>query len=71
MAKTMSEAQKAYETKRAKKAGMTLDKWLAAKDRDAAEEARARARAAEPPPAERKKGLLTRLIDRAHKPLKS
>ena len=71
MAKTMTEAQKAYETKRAAKAGMSLDKWLAAKERDAAEEARAKEKAAKAATPERKKGLLGRLLDRAHQPLKS
>ena len=30
----MSSGQRAYETKRAAKAGMNLEKWLAAKERD-------------------------------------
>jgi len=70
MPKTMTSAQKAYETKRAAKAGMSLDKWLAAKERDAAEEVRAREKAARVAEPERRKGLLARLLDRAHKPLK-
>ncbi len=69
-AKTMTEAQRAYEAKRAAKAGMSLDKWLAAKERDAAEEARAREKAAKAADPDRPKGLLRRLLDRAHKPLK-
>eukprot|EP01037_Dinobryon_pediforme_P018240 gene18240-18497_t len=49
----MTEGQRAYEAKRAAKAGMSLDKWLAAKDREREAEERARAKeaakAAEPP----------------------
>ncbi len=65
--KEMTPAQRAYEERRAAKAGMTLDRWLADKERERA----AAARAAMPPkPAkERKPGFLSRLIDRAHKPL--
>ncbi len=66
---TMTEAQRAYEAKRAAKAGMSLDKWLAAKRRDqeavAAEAARAAAKAKEA----KKPSLVSRLLDRAHKPL--
>ncbi len=70
----LTDGQRAYEAKRAAKAGMSLDKWLALKDRDAAEAARAEAaraeerarRTAEPakPP-----GFIRRLLERAHKPL--
>ena len=42
-AKKMSEGQKAYEARRAAKAGMSLDRWLAAKERDRAQEEKARA----------------------------
>lgn len=63
--KTMSAAQRAYEEKRARKAGMTLEKWLADKSRARAETLRA----AEPPPPPRKPGLISRLLDRAHKPI--
>jgi capsid protein len=67
MPKEMTPAQRAYEERRAAKAGLSLDRWLADKEREKAEAARA----AEPPkPAKaRKPGLLSRLIDRAHKPL--
>ncbi len=65
--KEMTPAQRAYEERRAAKAGMTLDRWLADKEREKAAAARA---AAPPKPAkERKPGFLSRLIDRAHKPL--
>ncbi len=70
-ARTLTDGQRAYEAKRAAKAGMSLDKWLAIKDREATEAARAedkarKAAAAKPakPP-----GLIKRLLDRAHKPL--
>ncbi len=69
--RTLTDGQREYEAKRAAKAGMSLDKWLAAKDRDAAETARAEEKArktAEAKPA-KPPGLLKRLLDRAHKPL--
>jgi hypothetical protein len=68
----LTEGQRAYEARRAAKAGMTLEKWLAEKDRrarlDAAEAAReaAVAKPAEP----EKKGWFGRLLDKAHQPLK-
>jgi hypothetical protein len=69
--RTLTEGQRAYEAKRAEKAGMTLDRWLAEKDRRQQEEEKARAKAAEAakPKVEKKKGFFSRLIDRAHKPL--
>jgi hypothetical protein len=69
MSREMSEGQRAYEAKRAAKAGMSLDKWLARKDRERAAEARAQTESARPAPPPRKPGLLSRLLDRAHKPL--
>ncbi len=67
---SMTEGQRAYEARRAAKAGMPLEKWLALKDREAAEAARAQARAAEQArKAAKKPGILSRLIERAHKPL--
>ena len=47
--KDMSEGQRAYEAKRAAKAGMSLDKWLTLKEREKQEEQKAREKAAEPP----------------------
>jgi len=68
MPNDMTEGQRAYETKRAAKAGMSLEKWLDAKDREKRDEDRAREKAAKQ--AEPKKpGFLTRLLDKAHKPL--
>lgn len=63
--KQMSEAQRAYEAKRAAKAGVSLEKWLASKEKDAAR------KTAAPEKAEKAKkpGLFSRLLDRAHKPL--
>jgi hypothetical protein len=65
----MTEGQRAYEAKRAAKAGMSLEKWLANKERDrlAEEKARARTLQARKPP--KPPGLFRRLIDRLHKPL--
>jgi hypothetical protein len=67
--KTLSEGQRAYEAKRAAKAGMSLDKWLASKQRAAQEEEKARKKAAEPPKPAKKPGLFSRLMERAQKPL--
>jgi len=69
MTKQMSEGQRAYEAKRAAKAGMSLEKWLTQKERERAEAERAREKAAQPPPEEKKPGFFGRLIERAHKPL--
>jgi hypothetical protein len=69
MPRDMTEGQRAYETKRAARAGLSLDKWLAQKDRDRQQEARAQERATKPPERPKKRGLISRLLDRAHKPL--
>jgi len=65
----LSKGQRDYEAKRAAKAGMSLDKWLAAKQRAQQEEARAREKAAEPARPV-KPGFFSRLLERAHQPLK-
>jgi hypothetical protein len=66
----MTDAQRAYEAKRAAKAGMSLDKWLTSKERRAAEQAKEAAaaapKAAEPP---KKPGFFGRLLEKAQKPL--
>ena len=67
--KTLSEGQRAYEAKRAAKAGMSLEKWLASKQRQQEAEARAREKAAEAAKPAKKPGLFARLLERAHKPL--
>jgi hypothetical protein len=61
--KIMTDAQRDYERKRAVKAGMTLDKWLDQKAKLTV------AAAKEAKPA-RKPGLFSRLMERAHQPLK-
>ena len=66
--KNLSEGQRAYEAKRAAKAGMSLEKWLSSKQRQQEAEARAKEKAATPKPA-KKPGLFARLLERAQKPL--
>ena len=61
----MTDAKRAYEAKRAAKAGKSLDAWLADKQKKQAEATKAAA----PPPPPKKPGLISRLLDRAHKPL--
>lgn len=69
----LTEGQRAYEARRAAKAGMSLEKWLAEKDRraklDAADLAREEAAEKTKGP-EKPKGWFGRLLDRAHQPLK-
>ena len=65
--KTMTDGQRAYEQRRAAKAGKSLDSWLEQKRKRQEAEAKAAASAAPPPP--KKSGLFRRLLDRAHKPL--
>ncbi len=72
MAKTerkLTEGQRAYEERRAAKAGMGLDRWLAEKERREAEEERARRKAAEVAKPPKPPGFFGRLIERARKPL--
>jgi len=69
VSKQLSEGQRAYEARRAAKAGMSLEKWLAAKEKDAQAEAAARKKAATPPPPAKKPGFVARLLERAQKPL--
>lgn len=70
-AKQMTEGQRAYEARRAAKAGLSLDKWLAAKERDRQAEEKAKARAVEAAKPPKPPGFFRRLLDRAHKPLGS
>ena len=65
--KTLSEGQRAYEAKRAAKAGMSLEKWLASKQREQEAEVRAKEKSA--PKVAKKPGLFSRLLERAQKPL--
>jgi hypothetical protein len=67
MDRKMTESQRAYERKRAAKAGMSLEKWLASKEREK-QQATVAKKPAEPP---KPPGLFSRLLDKAHKPLKS
>jgi len=67
--KTLSEGQRAYEAKRAAKAGMSLEKWLTSKQRQQEAEARAREKASEAAKPAKKPGFFSRLLERAHKPL--
>jgi hypothetical protein len=62
--KQLTKGQLAYETERAKKAGKSLDEWLKAKAKAEAEEAKKAA-----PKPTKKPGLISRLIDKAHKPI--
>jgi hypothetical protein len=62
--KKLSKGQLAYEQERAKKAGKSLEDWLNTKAKVAAEEAKKAA-----PKAPKKPGLLSRLIEKAHKPI--
>ncbi len=63
--KPMTDGQREYERKRAEKAGKSLDGWLDEKRKRQEAE---KVVVAPPPP--KKPGLLSRWIDRAHKPLK-
>ncbi len=69
--RNLTAGQRAYEAKRAAKAGMSLDKWLADKDKQAAEAARAAAKAAKAAQKQPVKppGFFKRFLERAHKPL--
>ncbi|EHM02064.1 hypothetical protein HMPREF9946_01520 [Acetobacteraceae bacterium AT-5844] len=62
----MSEGQRAYEAKRAAKAGKTLDQWLKMKAQER-EAALAAAQASAEPA--KKPGFFARLMERATKPL--
>lgn len=67
-AKKLTEGQRAYEAKRAAKAGMSLDAWLRDKEKRAKAEAAEAAKVtlAEAP---KKPGFFSRLLERAQKPL--
>jgi hypothetical protein len=62
--KKLTKGQLAYEQERAKQAGKSLDDWMKAKVKAEAAEAKK----ATPKPA-KKPGLISRLLDKAHKPL--
>ncbi len=67
----MSPGQRAYEAKRAAKAGLSLEKWLAAKERDRLAEEKAKAKALEAAQPPKPPGFFRRLLERAQKPLGS
>ena len=69
MSKQLSEGQRAYEARRAAKAGMSLDKWLAQKEKQALADAAAARKAAQPPTPPKKPGFFARLLEKAQKPL--
>jgi hypothetical protein len=62
--KKLSKGQLAYEQERAKQAGKSIEDWMKAKVKAEAAEAKKAA-----PKPVKKPGLLSRLIDKAHKPL--
>lgn len=70
-ARTLTEGQRAYEAKRAAKAGMSLDKWLSSKQRQQEAEAKAKLKAAEAAKPPKPPGLFGRLLERAQRPLRS
>jgi hypothetical protein len=70
-AKALTEGQRAYEAKRAAKAGMSLDKWLNSKQRQQEAEAKAKLKAAEATKPPKPPGFFGRLLERAQRPLGS
>jgi hypothetical protein len=71
LSKTLTEGQRAYEERRAAKAGMSLDKWLASKQRQQEAEAKAKRKATEAAKPPKPPGFFARLLERAQKPLGS
>ncbi len=69
--KPLTDGQRAYEAKRAAKAGMTLDKWLASKQRQQEADARLKLKALEAAKPVKPPGFFSRLLDRAQRPLGS
>lgn len=67
-AKKLTDGQRAYEAKRAAKAGMSLEAWLRDKEKRAKAEAAEAAKVAAPE-APKKPGFFSRLLERAQKPL--
>ena len=65
----LGEGQRAYEAKRAAKAGMSLEKWMAEKEKRARQDAAAVAKAPPPAAPARKPGFFARLLETAQKPL--
>jgi hypothetical protein len=69
--KTLTEGQKAYEAKRAAKAGMSLEKWLTSKQRQQEAEVKAKMKSLEAVKPPKPPGLFSRLLERAQRPLGS
>jgi hypothetical protein len=69
--RTLTDGQRAYEARRAAKAGMSLDKWLDSKQRQQEADARAKGKALEPAKPVKKPGLFSRLMERAQRPFGS
>ena len=67
----MTEAQRAYEAKRAAKAGLSLERWLERKEKAAAAGEREATAKPRPSSAEAKSkfGFLAKLLEKAQKPL--
>lgn len=68
----LTEGQRAYEAKRAAKAGVSLEKWLADKEKREKAEAAAAAKAARTQTeaaVPKKPGFLSRLLEKANKPI--
>ena len=65
----LTEGQRAYEARRAAKAGLSLEKWLKLKEKEAEAEARAKQEAAAAAARPKPPGFWSRLLDRAHAPL--
>ena len=67
----MTEAQRAYEAKRAAKAGISLERWLERKEKAAAgaRDAEAGGKPRQAAAAKGKPGFLARLLEKAQKPL--
>jgi hypothetical protein len=69
--KNLTDGQRAYEAKRAAKAGVSLDKWLTSKHRQLEADAKIKQKAAEMAKPPKPAGLISRLLDRAHRPFGS
>ncbi|MBI0435213.1 hypothetical protein [Roseomonas sp. KE0001] len=61
----LTEGQRAYEAKRAAKAGVSLEKWLSMKAQEREQATAAAAKASEP----KKPGFFARLLERAQRPI--
>ncbi len=65
----MTEGQRAYEAKRAAKAGISLDKWLTLKAKEEAAERALAAKVTVAAAPVKKPGFFARILERAQKPL--